>query len=86
MPSPTTPSGPDFPRESAPERDYGAPEPRPAPIESDFDRGERSAASDHWSPPPAEASYRDEPREQPSTSSASASESAPPNPDERQAG
>jgi hypothetical protein len=54
------------------------PEPRPAPVESDFDRAPGSEA---WSPP-AEPRYRDEPRE---TQASSEPEPAPPPADERQA-
>ena len=79
------PSAPvEAPREPAPrepERDYGAPEPRSAPAELDFGR-EHSAPSEQWSPPPAEPSYRDEPREP----SSSTPESPPPGTDERQTG
>jgi hypothetical protein len=69
----------DAPQEHAAERDYGAQESRPAPIEADFDRG---PPTDSWSPP-AEPSYRDEPRE---PASADTPEAAPASSDERQAG
>jgi hypothetical protein len=71
---------PEAPREHAAERDYGAPDSRPPPVESDFDRGPAAAS---WSPP-AEPAYRDEPREP--ASSTEPSEPAPGNSTERQVG
>jgi hypothetical protein len=50
-------------------------------VETDFDRERTPPASDHWSPPPAEPSYRDEPREQ----SGPSAEPGPSSSDERQA-
>ena len=70
------------PPDVAPQRDYGAPEPPPPPVESDFDR---SPAADNWSPPEPQPIYRDEPREP--APSASEPEPAPVrSEDERQTG
>jgi hypothetical protein len=63
-----------------PERDFAAPEPRPEPVQVDFERPAES-----WSPPP-EPSYRDTPQESHAAERSSEPELAPAGSDERQTG